>query len=70
VVKTKILFSTGSACHADSVEISPVLKAMQINPRTAAATVRISTGKYTTEEEIDLAVEIISETVNKLVLTF
>ncbi|MEX2428216.1 MAG: aminotransferase class V-fold PLP-dependent enzyme, partial [Bacteroidales bacterium] len=67
LVSKKVLFSIGSACHADSMEISPVLKAMQVNPLTAAETVRISTGKYTTKEEIDRAVEIISETVNKLV---
>lgn len=66
LVSKKVLFSTGSACHADSVEISPVLKAMQVNPRTAAGTVRLSTGKYTTIEEIDYAVGAISETVNKL----
>jgi cysteine desulfurase len=65
----KVLFSTGSACHADSVEISPVLKAMQINPRIAAGTVRLSTGKYTTIEEIDYAVGAISEIVNKLYKT-
>ena len=65
----KVLFSTGSACHADSVEISPVLKAMQVNPRIAAGTVRLSTGKYTTIEEIDYAVGAISEIVNKLYKT-
>ena len=67
LVSKKVLFSTGSACHADSVEISPVLKAMQTNRKTAAGTIRISTGKFTTKEEIDRAVEVISETVNKLV---
>ena len=67
LVSKKVLFSTGSACHANSVEVSPVLKAMQVNPITAAGTVRISTGKYTTKDEIDQAVEIISEIVNKLV---
>lgn len=66
LVGKKVLFSTGSACHADSMEISPVLKAMQTDRKTAAGTVRISTGKFTTKEEIDRAVEIISETVNKL----
>ncbi len=66
LVSKKVLFSTGSACHADSVEISPVLKAMQVNPHIATGTVRISTGKYTTTEEIVQAVEIISEMVNKL----
>ncbi len=70
LVSKKLLFSTGSACHANSVEISPVLKAMQINPLIAAETVRISTGTNTTAIEIDQAVEIISETVNKIVLTF
>ena len=65
----KVLFSTGSACHADSVEISPVLKAMQVNPRIAAGTVRLSTGKYTTIEEVDYAVVAISEIVNKLYKT-
>lgn len=65
-VSSEVSFSTGSACHADSVEISPVLKAMQTDRKTAAGTVRISTGKFTTKEEIDRAVEIISKTVNKL----
>lgn len=62
----EVCISSGSACHADSIEISPVLKAMQINLKRAASTVRISTGKQTTQEEIDRAVEIISEMVNKL----
>lgn len=66
LVSKKVLFSTGSACHADSVEMSPVLKAMQIDPLTAASTIRISTGKYTTMEEIDSAIDAISELVNKL----
>lgn len=65
-VGKEVLFSTGSACHADSVDISPVLKAMRVNPRVAAGTVRISTGKYTTVKEIDFAVDTISDAVNKL----
>jgi cysteine desulfurase len=66
MISKKVLFSTGSACHANSVEISPVLKAMQVNLRTAAGTVRLSTGKYSTIEEVGYAVEAISEIVNKL----
>jgi cysteine desulfurase len=61
-----VFFSTGSACHANSVEISPVLKAMKIDTATAASTVRISTGKNTTAEEIDLAIAAITDTVLKL----
>jgi len=65
-VSSKVSFSTGSACHAHSVEISPVLKAMQTDRKTSAGTVRISTGKFTTKEEIDHAVEVISTAVNQL----
>jgi cysteine sulfinate desulfinase/cysteine desulfurase-like protein len=34
--------------------------------KVAAGTVRISTGRYTTNDEIDAAVEIITKTVTKL----
>jgi cysteine desulfurase len=68
VISKDIFISTGSACHADSIEISSVLKAMNINIKTAAGTVRISTGKYTTAEEIATAVKTISEAVKKLSL--
>lgn len=66
VISKDIYISTGSACHADSIEISSVLKAMNINIKTAAGTVRISTGKYTTAVEIETAVKTISEAVKKL----
>ena len=65
-VSSQVSFSTGSACHANSIEISPVLKAMDTDRKTAAGTVRISTGKYTGKEEIDYAVEVISTAVNQL----
>lgn len=66
IIGSEVFISTGSACHADSVEISSVLKAMNINIKTASGTVRISTGKYTTDEEIDLAIGAISDKVLKL----
>jgi len=66
LINDEVYLSTGSACHADSIEISPVLKAMNIDLKRAAGTVRISTGKYTTREEIDYAVEMISGAVLKL----
>lgn len=66
LISNEVLVSTGSACHADSIEISPVLKAMNTDLLTAAGTVRISTGKFTTEKEIDQAVQSISEKVFKL----
>jgi len=39
---------------------------MKIELATAAGTVRISTGKYTTKEEIDLGIKVISGAVQKL----
>lgn len=65
-ISNEVCISTGSACHADSIEISPVLKAMRIDLSTAASTVRISTGKYTTLKEIDRAVMSISDKVLQL----
>lgn len=66
IISNDIYISTGSACHANSVEISSVLKAMNLDLKTAVGTVRISTGKHTSSEEIETAVKIISSTVNKL----
>jgi cysteine desulfurase len=49
--------STGSACHADRVEISPVLKAMGVSPEAGAGAVRFSLGRATTSREIEIAIE-------------
>jgi cysteine desulfurase len=66
LIGKEVFISTGSACHTNSVEISSVLKAMNIDIMTATSTVRISTGRYTTEKEIDVAVHVISDKVLKL----
>jgi cysteine desulfurase len=44
--------STGSACHAGSVELSPVLKAMGVKPQVGMGAVRFSLGRTTTLDEI------------------
>lgn len=44
--------STGSACHADSIELSPVLRAMGVEPRVGMGAVRLSLGRMTTAREI------------------
>ncbi len=66
LISNDILISTGSACHSGLTKISSVLKAMNMNIMTAASTVRISIGKNTTKEEIDFAVSIITNAVNRL----
>lgn len=50
--------STGSACHADSIELSPVLTAMGVEPRVGMGAVRLSLGRMTTPEQIDVALEL------------
>jgi cysteine desulfurase len=48
--------STGSACHSGSVELSPVLKAMNVPPEIGMGTIRFSLGRTTTREEIERVV--------------
>jgi cysteine desulfurase len=45
--------STGSACHAGSVELSPVLAAMRVPPNEGMGAVRFSLGRTTTWDELD-----------------
>jgi len=66
LIMAGIAVSAGSACHAGSTTISHVLAAMNVPVAYARGTLRLSTGKMTTVEEIDKAVEIISEAANKL----
>ena len=51
--------SAGSACHSGATMISYVLQAMGVEAEIARATVRLSVGRFTTEEEIDRAVKLI-----------
>jgi cysteine desulfurase len=58
--------SAGAACHSDSVQISNVLKAMNVPLEWAKGTLRLTTGRMTTETDIDRAVQIITGAVRKL----
>ncbi|MFH1302497.1 MAG: cysteine desulfurase family protein [Planctomycetota bacterium] len=49
--------STGSACHAGSVEISPVLAAMGVPTAVGLGAVRFSLGRTTTQAEIEQVLE-------------
>jgi cysteine desulfurase len=55
----QIAASTGSACHEGSITQSPVLCAMGVPPEIGKGAVRLSVGRFTTEEEIDRAAEVI-----------
>ncbi|HEY2419912.1 MAG TPA: aminotransferase class V-fold PLP-dependent enzyme, partial [Neobacillus sp.] len=45
--------STGSACHAGNIELSPVLKEMNVPEEVGMGAIRFSLGRYTTKEQID-----------------
>jgi cysteine desulfurase len=49
--------STGAACHAGQVELSPVLKAMGVPPEVGMGAIRFSLGRHTTDEEIDTVMQ-------------
>ena len=57
--------SAGAACHSDHVEVSSVLKAMQVPLEYAMGTLRFSVGRYTTEQEIDRALVEITRAVRQ-----
>ncbi|MEC3966588.1 cysteine desulfurase family protein [Flagellimonas halotolerans] len=62
----KLAVSRGSACNANLVKPSHVLKAMGYDDATALASLRISTGSNTTSEDIEKAVSEIKKAVNQL----
>jgi len=45
--------STGSACHAGRVELSPVLAAMQVPEEVGMGALRFSLGRFSTTDEIE-----------------
>ncbi|MGJ3260594.1 MAG: cysteine desulfurase family protein [Rhodospirillales bacterium] len=57
----EIAASTGSACHAGRIELSPVLDAMGVLPEIGMGAVRFSLGRYTTQEDVDEAARALTE---------
>ncbi len=63
---TNIAVSSGSACNSAVSAGSHVLKAMQIPEYLAQNALRISMGRFTTEEEIDIVIEHLITVITKL----
>lgn len=61
-----IAVSTGAACAAGSPEPSHVLEAMGLSRDRVSGSLRFSLGRGTTEEEIERAVEAVTEAVERL----
>jgi len=58
--------SSGSACTSASLEPSYVLRALGRSDELAHSSLRMTIGRFTTDEEIDYAIETIRHNVNKL----
>jgi len=58
--------STGSACASNHPGASPVLRAMGVSKALASASIRISLGRFTTEEQVDRAARRIDDEVTRL----
>ena len=55
-----LALSTGSACTAAEVEPSYVLRALGLPEALAGASLRIGLGRYTTDAEVDFAVDMLA----------
>lgn len=64
--REELAFSSGSACATTKVEPSHVLLAQGLTPQAAGECVRLSFGRFTTEEEIARTGEMISLSVHQL----
>jgi cysteine desulfurase len=60
----EIAASTGSACHEGKVSQSPVLSAMGVPPEVGQGALRLTVGRFTTEEQVDRAAELLIRAAN------
>jgi cysteine desulfurase len=65
MLQPNIAASTGSACHSGTTEPSHVLRSIGRNDAEASASIRFGFGRFTNEEEIDAAVAIIAEAIER-----
>ncbi len=61
-----IAVSSGSACTSASLEPSYVLRALGRSDELAHSSIRFSIGRFTTEADVDFAVELLKEKVERL----
>jgi cysteine desulfurase len=55
-VVSELAASTGSACHSGTHTPSPVLVAMGLDDRRALSAVRLSLGRWSTTDDVDVAI--------------
>jgi len=54
---SEVAASAGAACHSDQIDVSAVLEAMHVPIEYAMGTIRFSTGRFTTKDEIEKAAD-------------
>jgi cysteine desulfurase len=62
----ELAVSSGSACTSASLEPSYVLRALGRNDELAHSSIRFTIGRFTTEEEVDFAVDVITRNIGRL----
>jgi cysteine desulfurase len=62
----ELAVSSGSACTSASLEPSYVLRALGRNDELAHSSIRFTIGRFTTEQDIDFAIKLIKERIQKL----
>lgn len=62
----EIASSTGSACHEGSTDPSPVLMAMGLSRERALGALRLTLGRWSTEEEVERAARLLARSVDSL----
>lgn len=62
----EISLSSGSACSSKSQDPSPVLLSLGLKPEDARGSLRISLGKYNTDRDVDVLIDVLPGIVEKL----
>jgi len=62
----ELAVSSGSACTSASLEPSYVLRALGRNDELAHSSIRFTLGRFTTQEDVDFAVELLKQRIGKL----
>ena len=62
---SEVAASAGAACHSDQIDVSAVLEAMNVPVEYAMGTIRFSTGRFTTKDDIEKAADYIIKVIGK-----